>query len=100
MTMAVCFRCGELKFGAFTPCQSCGVTPSSDDDLIVSIAMTDHYHSVADLEQMGQRIRDGDSPELSDDTRRELMESLHELRAADGVFAKMMARKPPEATGR
>jgi len=99
MTMAVCFKCGELKFGAFAPCQSCGVTPSSDDDLVFSIAMTDHYHSVADLKEMGQRIQDGHPPELSDETRRELKRSLDQLRAGDSVFAKMMARKPPGQSG-
>ena len=42
MTTAVCFRCGELKFGAFCPCQ-CGAMPQTEDELAISLAMTDHY---------------------------------------------------------
>ena len=99
MTMAVCFKCGELKFGAFTPCQSCGIEPSTDDDLALSLEMTDHYHPVAELEDMGQHIKEGYLPELPDDTRRELLKTLRELRAGDNVFAKMMSNKPPEAPG-
>ena len=43
MTKAVCFRCGDIKFGAFNPCGACGETPRNDEDLILSLAMTDHY---------------------------------------------------------
>jgi len=53
MTTAICFKCGAMKFAAFTPCQTCGVTPSSDDDLVLSIAMTDHYHFVLNWNNSG-----------------------------------------------
>jgi hypothetical protein len=42
MTTAVCFRCGKLKFGAFCPCE-CGAMPQTEDELAISLAMTDHY---------------------------------------------------------
>lgn len=32
MTQAVCFNCGELKFGSFTECENCHRTPENDAD--------------------------------------------------------------------
>jgi hypothetical protein len=56
MTVAVCFRCGERKVGAFGACGKCGVQPITDDDLVLSLAMTDHYFDRPTLAQMGDRI--------------------------------------------
>ena len=77
MTTAVCFKCGEQKFGAFTPCGICKQIPRTDDELVLSIAMTDHYFSVENLMQMGQRIKEGKPPELSGDTKKQLLTALH-----------------------
>jgi len=49
MTMATCFNCGEIKFGAFVPCKHCGELPKEDDDWILSLAMTDHYFDLNEL---------------------------------------------------
>ena len=35
MTQAVCFKCGEIKFGAFVACSHCGGAPVSDEDLVL-----------------------------------------------------------------
>ena len=43
MTTAVCYKCGALKFGAFTPCGKCQSAPSTEDELALSMGMTDHY---------------------------------------------------------
>jgi hypothetical protein len=85
MTTAVCFRCGELKFGAFCPCDKCGETPASDDELVLSLAMTDHYFDKATLEEMGQKVREGDPPHLDPESREQLLQVLRQVRAAPGV---------------
>ena len=97
MTMAVCFQCGGMKFGAFTPCQECGVEPRSDDALALSIAMTDHFHSESKLRRMGQGIKEGNPPTFSEDEHREMLETLRKLRS-DPVFAQMMeaGREPSQ----
>ena len=43
MTKAVCMNCGQLKFGAYTKCSSCGFTPATLLDLTMSEAYSDHY---------------------------------------------------------
>lgn len=50
MTQAVCFKCGAIKFGAFCPCPACNATPEAEDDLVISLAMTDHYFDVKTLQ--------------------------------------------------
>jgi hypothetical protein len=80
MTQAVCFSCGVMKFGAFVACPICGVKPTTDEDLILSFAMTDHYFDIATMHQMGQAIRDGRPPHLDESTRANLLEELSNLR--------------------
>ena len=53
MTQAVCFKCGEIKFGAFVLCPHCNARPSADEELVLSLAMTDHYFDLATMKQMG-----------------------------------------------
>ena len=36
MTLAVCFKCGKAKFGAFNPCEGCQAMPQSEDDFVLS----------------------------------------------------------------
>ena len=52
------FKCGEIKFGAFVLCPHCNARPSADEELVLSLAMTDHYFDLATMKQMGaiQRV--------------------------------------------
>jgi hypothetical protein len=51
MTWAVCFNCGEEKFGALCPCPKCGVGSSGDMNL--DIAFSTHRMSRKRLRQFG-----------------------------------------------
>jgi len=73
MTTAVCFKCGEFKHGAFTPCQKCRADPVSDDDLALSLAMTDHYCDLPGLQAMSLGAKRGKPPHLSPETRELLL---------------------------
>jgi len=42
MTMAICFACGAIKFGALCPCDKCKATPKSEDEIAVSLLLSDH----------------------------------------------------------
>jgi hypothetical protein len=55
MTMALCFNCGETKFGALCPCPACQVSSTGNAGL--DIAFTDHYYAVKTLEEFGAVIR-------------------------------------------
>jgi hypothetical protein len=77
MTQAVCFRCGVIKFGAFCPCQECQTTPKTEDDLVISMAMTDHYFDMDTLKRFGESVRErGERPKLDPETRNNLLETI------------------------
>jgi hypothetical protein len=58
-----------MKFGAFVPCQECDRMPTQRDDVIRSLALTDHHFTLDQLADFGTRIRNGD--ELKIDTELE-----------------------------
>ena len=62
MTVAVCVRCGIIKFGAFNPCDSCGFCPRTEIDAAYSIALTDHYFARSVLEEISESMRGGRPP--------------------------------------
>ena len=80
MTQAVCFKCGEIKHGAFTDCPHCGERPVSDEDFVISLAMTDHYFDLNTLKQMGEAVKKGEKPNLDEETKKNLMKQLLEQR--------------------
>lgn len=55
MMMALCFSCGEVKFGALCPCPVCQVESSGDMEL--DIAFNDHNCAVETLHEFGAVIR-------------------------------------------
>jgi hypothetical protein len=87
MTMAVCFQCGKIKFGAFVPCPSCTQAPLTEDDLAMSLAMTDHYFDMPTLEQMGAAIRDGNPPRLDPESHAQLIQQIR----TSGLLDKLQA---------
>lgn len=55
MTMALCFNCGEIKFGAICPCPKCRV--ASTGDMKLDIVFSDHNYDVKTLEEFGAVLR-------------------------------------------
>jgi hypothetical protein len=53
--MALCFHCGQTKFGAICPCPDCGV--SSTGNIQLDIAFSDHHLSVATIGAFGEVVR-------------------------------------------
>ncbi|MBA6348812.1 hypothetical protein [Colwellia sp. BRX8-9] len=80
MTQAVCFKCGEIKFGAFMLCSHCSATPSADEDLVLSLSMTDHYLDLATLKRIGGDIKIGKFPHLDEESRQYLLKELQEFK--------------------
>ena len=54
MTWALCFNCGEVKFGAICPCPKCDV--NSTGDMNLDIAFSDHNMSKGTLEDFGKVV--------------------------------------------
>ena len=80
MTTAICYKCGEFKFGAMLPCQACGATPTTDDDLVLSVTMTDHYFDKKGLIEIGQKIKNGENIELPPSQKEEMIRMLNQMR--------------------
>lgn len=76
MTVAVCFRCGVIKFGAFVACPECAAVPATEDDIAVSLAMTDHYFGRAELERMAAAVHAGTPPKLDPETHANLLRQV------------------------
>jgi hypothetical protein len=55
MTQALCFNCGETKFGAICGCPSCGV--QSTGDMSLDIAFSDHHMDVETIQAFGEVVR-------------------------------------------
>jgi hypothetical protein len=69
MTIAICTTCGEFKHGAFKPCPACGVVPVEKDELALSMALTDHYLSNEELEELREAIRTGKTIVLPEEVK-------------------------------
>ena len=80
MTTAVCVSCGALKTGAFTICPECGFTPTSEDDLVKSMYLNDHFWPLDALKEVGRGIKDGAPIDIKIDPaeRQEMVDALHE----------------------
>jgi RecJ-like exonuclease len=59
MTIAICTECGSTKFGAFSQCEDCGFTPSSDAERAKSVMMSDHHYTPFELEILSESLRTG-----------------------------------------
>jgi hypothetical protein len=59
MTKAVCFSCGSIKWGSLTRCENCRATPVSDEELLQSLVLSDHYFDAKQLDEFGKGIASG-----------------------------------------
>lgn len=80
MTQAVCFNCGELKFGSFTECENCHRTPENDDDMAFSMALSDHYFSLEQLNEIGNKIKNGENVKLNDADKQRFISEMKDAR--------------------
>jgi hypothetical protein len=90
VTTAICFKCGTKKFGAFNPCRACKAQPRSDDELVLSLAMTDHSFPEQTLDAMGARIASGLPVNLNPETRAGMLEALGKWKKMKPRIAEMM----------
>ncbi len=78
MTIAVCWKCGAMKRGAFNPCLKCNSAPITEDELAVSMELSDHCFEKNQLEQMGARIASGTKVTLAPENRKNIIKTLRD----------------------
>jgi hypothetical protein len=89
MTIAICFSCGALKFGAFCPCDKCGASPTEEDELAVSLMMTDRRMRMPELENLSEAMMRGEiRPVLDERTMEALRPAVRETQRMLGLAAK------------
>ncbi len=57
MTKAICFNCGLEKAGALLACSGCGTTPRTNNELALSLVLTDHLSSKLQLAHYSHELR-------------------------------------------
>ena len=60
MTKAVCFNCGEIKYGTFTSCKECHIRPASEAEMVRSLGLSDHYLTLEQIDQVAKLIKNGE----------------------------------------
>ncbi|MDQ4140216.1 MAG: hypothetical protein M3142_06795 [Bacteroidota bacterium] len=85
MTTAVCYNCGKFKTSAFVPCYQCGAIPKQDDDIVLSLALTDHFFDHTTLESMGETIQNGEKIRLDPKTHEVLLQKIKEPETASMI---------------
>jgi hypothetical protein len=56
---AICFKCGGEKDDAFVMCAACGIVPMANSDRALSLALSEHLSSKAELDQFARELRSG-----------------------------------------
>jgi hypothetical protein len=66
MTLAICWKCGSQKVGALTLCAGCAAVPVEPVDKAVSVLLSDHYQTEAELVALAEAIRRGEPPRFDE----------------------------------
>ncbi len=94
MTQAICFHCGNRKFGAFVRCPSCLTRPQEEEQLAVSFLLTDHFMNAKELAAAAQKIQErGERPVIAPATRQAFQETLQ---VGTALFREKSGRDPFE----
>ncbi len=59
MTFAVCFNCGNMKVGAYTYCEVCGIAPLTKPEQEYSLLLTDHFVPRKEIKRISETMRKG-----------------------------------------
>jgi len=80
-----------MKFGAFNSCPKCKATPSSEDDLAISLGLSDHYFDEPIMAQIGADVAAGKPTQLDPETRSNLIKMLR-IAGTSAPFFRNAAR--------
>jgi len=97
MTKAICWKCGEFKDGGFNECKKCNAIPNTEDELITSLFLTDHYQDDEGLKQLQEKIKGGSQFVIPDELREQMRPELQNIQRMLGIgnsnSSKVIARK-------
>ena len=79
MTTAVCYKCGAIKLGCWTTCDRCRVSPSSEDELVVSMALSDHFLNSRALLRLSEHVAAGLGVEVDPPMRASVLNTIRSM---------------------
>jgi hypothetical protein len=92
MTKALCWQCGEFKFGVFNPCPACNAEPENQEEILLSLVLTDRDLSEDEMVLLQGRIRGGTKIEIDQQTRNALLPVVEELKRISGFGSQISAQ--------
>jgi hypothetical protein len=95
VTIAICIKCGECKFGAFFNCEHCGQSPASAKELAISILLSDHYYPIKELEEIGAEIaKTGNLPIFAERQQAKMISTIEKNPYLDMLLRRPSCRPP------
>ncbi len=100
MFKAICWKCGEKKTGEFLSCPRCSAIPTREEELMISLLLTDHNLGQDRILDYQQAIRDGANIVLDEQAKNQLRPFMSEaflaMRAESGALSSI----PPKGFAR
>lgn len=59
MTLAICAKCGGQKLGAWTGCPDCSFRPTTEDEMVLAMALSERCLGVPHLTMLAAKIEAG-----------------------------------------
>jgi hypothetical protein len=88
-----------MKHGAFNRCENCGGLPRTDNELMLSLAFTDHYFQPDRLEQIGRDVKAGKTPQLAQSLKDKLAPAINEAKVMIGIERPAAKSEAPKRRG-
>ena len=94
MTTAVCWKCGAFKMGLLTECLTCSSTPRHEDDLIISIALSEYCADQDTLQHYQSAIRAGKTLRIDQELKDRLKPMAQGFSLMLGKFDTLSTQYP------
>lgn len=78
MTIAVCFKCGHIKFGALCPCDKCNTSPLSAEEKSLSMVLTEFFLKGNEMDKYSNLIKGGTIVRLDKKTENMWIDSFRD----------------------
>lgn len=85
---AVCFHCGEMKIEPMGTCSYCGKNPNNDEEMVLSVVLSDYFYSKETLEKMGDFIKLKCVPIVNAELFEDLIQPMRAMR--EKIYLRML----------
>lgn len=94
MTISLCFKCGAQKLAALAECNVCRTSPRADDELALSLVLSEHLSSNGQLSNYGHEIRNHLKLSIPPDDLERAKDALNDPQLLDLLGGNAGAARP------